>query len=238
MSATFPYVHKNILWRAAAFALYYGIALPLVTLYIRCVNRTRFVNRKALRRIKGGCFLYGNHTHWSDAFLPHVAAAMKRTYMIAGPDAVSIKGIRNIVQMVGGIPVPSQLKTLRQFSETVKLRCAQGSCITVYPEAHIWPYYTGVRPFPPTSFTYPAEMRVPVVAMVTRYRKSRLFQTPARTVVFSDPIVAEPWMNAREARDYFHQRVSRFMRETAEKPDNFEYIRYEQRREEPVPSDI
>jgi len=229
VDTTFPYVHKNIFWRLAAFLLYYVVALPLVTLYIRLVNRTKFVNRKPLRRIKGGFFLYGNHTHWTDSYLPHVAAAPKRTYIIAGPDAVSIKGIRNIVQMVGGIPIPTQPGALRQFLKAVRQRCGEGACIAVYPEAHIWPYYTGIRPFPATSFAYPAEFGVPVVALATIYRKSRLFKTPARTVVFSDPITAEPGMTMREAQRYFHQRVLDFMREAVDRPDNYAYVRYDRK---------
>ena len=231
MDATFPFIHKNILWRIAAFLLYYVIAIPLVTLYMRAVNRTRFENRKALRRIKGGFFLYGNHTHWTDAFLPHMAAAPKRTYIIAGPDAVSIKGIRSIVQMLGGIPIPTQTEGLLQFYKAVRRRSAEGGCIAVYPEAHIWPYYTGIRPFSSTSFAYPAEFGVPVVAMVTVYRKrkGRADQKPARTVVFSDPIYAGPGMTVREAREHFYRRVSGFMHETANRPDNNAYIRYEQR---------
>lgn len=229
VDATFPFIHKNILWRVAAFLLYYVIALPLVTLYIRAVNRTKFVNRKSLRKIKGGFFLYGNHTHWSDAYLPHVVAAMKRTYIIAGPDAVSIKGIRDIVQMLGAIPVPTQINGMRQFMEAVRRRCGEGGCVAVFPEAHIWPYYTGIRPFPATSFAYPAEMGVPVVAMVTVYRKSRLFKTPARTVILSDPICAEPGMSLRETQRYFHQRVSDFIAQKVSSPDNYSYIRYEQK---------
>lgn len=228
VDATFPYIHHNVFWRAAAFSLYYGIALPLATLYIKAVNRTKFVNRKALRQIKGGFFLYGNHTHWSDAFLPHVAAARKRTFIIAGPDAVSIKGIRNIVQMVGGIPIPTQIKAMRRFIAAVRQRSAEGRCIAVYPEAHIWPYYTGIRPFPATSFAYPAELGVPVVAMVTVYRE-RKGRKPGRTVILSDPIYAEPGMSVRETQKYFYQRVSAFMKENAGKPDNYAYIRYEQK---------
>lgn len=212
----------------SSFLLYYAIALPLVTLYIKVVNKTRFVNRKALRQIKGGFFLYGNHTHWSDAFLPHAAAAGKRTYIIAGADAVSIKGIRNIVQMVGGIPIPTQIKALRQFYDAVKQRSAEGACIAVYPEAHIWPYYTGIRPFPATSFAYPAEFGVPVVAMVTVFRKKK-DKKPARTVIFSDPIYAEPGMHAREAQQYFHRRVYDFMQENVSEPDNYAYVRYEKK---------
>ena len=205
----FPYVHKYFVFRGAAFLLYYFIALPLAWAYIRLVNGTKIVNRKALRRIKGGFFLYGNHTHWSDSFLPHVVAAPRRTYIVANPDAVSIKGIKNIVQMLGAIPVPAKIGCLRQFVDALEIRCRQGACVAIYPEAHIWPYFTGIRQFPDASFKYPAKFNMPVVAMVTTYRKRggalRFVKTPARTVVLSDPIYAKAGMTMQEAQAYYYR---------------------------------
>jgi 1-acyl-sn-glycerol-3-phosphate acyltransferase len=229
VDATFPYIHRSWAWRAASFLLYYVIALPLVTLFMKAVNGTKYVNRKALRSIRGGCFLYGNHTHWSDAFLPHAAAGLKKTYIIASPDAVSIRGIRNIVQMLGAIPVPTHPRALRKFTDAVRVRAKRGGCIAVYPEAHIWPYYTGIRPYPAASFIYPAELGLPAVAMVTVYRQRKKGGKPAHTVIFSDPIHAQPGMTVREAQRYLHQRVYAFMLETAGDPDNYAYMRYEKK---------
>ncbi len=229
VDASFPYIHRGILWKAAAFLLYYGIAVPLTALYIKAINGTKFVNRKALKKIKGSFFLYGNHTHWSDAFLAYTAAAPKRTYLLASPDAVSIKGIQTIVLMLGAIPIPTQPRALRRFHDVVTQRCAEGACIAIYPEAHIWPYYMGIRPFSAASFIYPTELNVPVVAMATVYRKRRWRNTPAHTVIFSDPIQPAPGMTRREAQRYLHQRVYDFLAEKANSPDNYAYIRYEQK---------
>lgn len=218
------------MFRGAAFLLYYFIALPLAWTYIRLVNGTKIVNRKAIRQIKGAFFLYGNHTHWSDSFLPHVVAAPKRTYVVANPDAVSIKGLKNIVLMLGAIPVPARIGCLRQFLDALEIRCGQGACVTIYPEAHIWPYFTGIRQFPDASFKYPAKFSMPVVAMVTTYRKRkgalRFIKTPARTVVLSDPIYAKAGMTMHEAQAYFHEAVYEFMKAHAGIPDNYESIRY------------
>lgn len=130
VDAKFPYVHNSLLFRVPAFLLYYLVAFPLAWAYIRFINGTKIVNRKALRQIKGGFFLYGNHTHWSDSFLPHVAAAPKRTYIIANPDAVSIKGLKNIVLMLGAVPVPETIGCLRKFMDAIEIRCRQGGCIS------------------------------------------------------------------------------------------------------------
>jgi len=234
----FKYINNNIVWRAAAFALYYLIGVPFAWAYIRFINATRIINRKAVRGIKGGLFLYGNHTHWSDAILPYIVAAPKRTYMIANRDAVSIRGLKTIVMMLGTIPIPSGLKQLGRFVETVKKRCEEGGCICVYPEATTWPYYTGVRPFSSASFTYPAELRVPVVAMATTFRKRKgllsFVRTPARTVTLSDPICAGPEMSVRAAKEFLHRRVFEFIKDCVERKDNYEYIRYE-KKPDPMP---
>lgn len=233
VDAAFPFARKGAAWKVVSFLLYYLIALPLVSLIIRAVNRTKIVNRKSLKHIKGGFFLYGNHTHWSDGFLPHVMASPRRTYVIAGPDAVSIKGLRSIVTMLGAIPVPTQPKALGPFSDAVKQRYKEDSCVAIYPEAHIWPYYTGIRPFPPTSFLYPAELGAPVVAMVTRYRERKgrgnKLKKPARTVILSDPIYPKLGLTVRQSQLDLHRRVAEFMYECAGLPGNFEYVEYRQR---------
>ena len=236
LDAKFPYIHDDLPFRVGASLLYYIIALPLVWFYIRVINGTKFVNKKALRAIKGGFYLYGNHTHWSDSFLPHVIAAPKRTYVVANPDAVSIRGIKTIVQMVGAIPVPDTVACLRKFVDALEIRGKQGACVAIYPEAHIWPYYTGIRPFPDSAFKYPAKFHLPVVAMVTTFRKRKgllgFIKTPARTVVLSNPIYAKEGMTMHESQVYFHEQVYEFMQTYAERPDNYEYVQYIQKQQD------
>lgn len=231
LDASFKYINNNPVWKTAAFLLYYLLGVPFAWFCIRILNGTKIVNRKAIRRIKGGFFIYGNHAHWSDAILPFIITAPKRTYIIANRDAVSIKGLKNIVMMLGTIPIPDGIKPLRRFIETVEKRCEGGGCIAIYPEATIWPYYNGIRPFPSTSFTFPAKLGLPVVTMVTTFRKRHglfsFIKAPARTVTVSDPVKASPEIPMWEARDYLHYKVYTFMKETVQQNGSYEYIRYE-----------
>ncbi len=231
LGAKFKYINNNPVWKTAAFLLYYLFGVPFSWFCIKIINGTKIVNRRAVRGIKGGFFIYGNHTHWSDALLPYIVTAPKRTYMIANRDAVSIKGIKNIVLMLGTIPIPSGIKQLGRFMETVNKRCEGGGCIAVYPEATTWPYYNGVRPFPSTSFTYPAKLHVPVVAMATTFRKRRgvlsFMKTPARTLTLSEPIYADTNMSIPEAKEFLHDRVYDFINGVIEQNGSYEYIRYE-----------
>ena len=93
--------------------------------------------------------------------------------------------------------------------------------ITIFPEAHIWPYFTGVRNFPDTSFAYPAKAGCPVFAFFTAYTEPKGFLSCFRranmTVYVSDPIYAEEGLSEREARRDLRDKVYAFMKEASEK---------------------
>lgn len=229
---SFRFVHTGLLWRALSWLVYYLIALPIVWLVAKLWLGLKFENRRALSQLRQtGVFLYGNHTLILDAFVGPLAAFPKRCYIVAGPDAVSIPGLRTLVMLLGALPIPTTLSGMRCFLDAVSLRCREGACIAVYPEAHIWPYYTGVRSFPDTSFRYPVREGVPAVAMVTSYRRRRgLFRfckRPGMTVTISDPMEADAALPPRKAQTELCKQAFHFMDTTAKGKDQVCYIRYE-----------
>ena len=227
--ADFPYIHRNPLWRAAAAFLYRGIVTPIVFLYGKLFYGLRIKGKKQLRGLKGGYFLYANHTqHAMDAFLPSLVSFPRKTYIVTSASAVSIPGLRNIVQMLGAIPLPDETKGLQRFSEALKTRISQDAAVCIYPEAHIWPYYTHIRPFRAGSFAYPADCGAPVVPYVVTYRERRLLKRlpPCITVQIGRPIFSDPTAPNRKERHRLRDAAYTFMRETAERTAQPEYIRY------------
>lgn len=230
VGADFPFAH-GWLWNAVGTALYYVVAAPLVFLISWLYLGLKFENRRALRGLRrSGYFLYGNHTRNLDAFLPAVAAFPKRAYIITGPDAVSLPLLRNVVMMLGAIPIPTEFSAMRKFLTAVTERFRQRHCVAVFPEAHVWPFYTGIRPFPDTSFGYPAKENAPSIVMVTTYRRRRgLFRfakKPGMTVTFSDPIYPDPALPPRQAQKELRDRAHAFMLAVSSGRENVEYIRY------------
>ena len=71
---------------------------------------------------------------------------------------------------MGAIPLPTKISGMRKFYDAVE-HYHKSSNITIFPEAHIWPYYTGVRPFSDASFAYPVQMQAPVIAFFVAYTK-------------------------------------------------------------------
>lgn len=214
---SFKFIRRGIIFRICAFLFYYAVALPLVWFYERIILRVRFVNRRAVRKYrKTPYFLYGNHTGWYDAFTPCLISAPRKNSTVVSADAVSIKGLRCIVQMLGAIPVPTTYRAMRKFSEAVDHYHKRYN-ITVYPEAHIWPYYTGVRRFSDTSFSYAVKHGCPVFAFFTAYTEPKgflaCFRRANATVYVSDPILPDTSLPPHEARRDLRDRVYAFMLE-------------------------
>ena len=238
IGADFAYLPQGILYNTFGTLLYYVIAIPVVWLLAKICLGLRMKNRKALRAVRGQAFyLYGNHTQNLDAVIPAIAAFPQRAYVIAHRDAVSIPGLRTIVQMLGAIPVPSTLAGMEPFAEALEQRAREGACIGIYPEAHVWPYYTGVRPFKSASFRYPARSGRPVVAMAATYRPRRILfwrLRPAMTVTFSEPMYPDPELSARHAQEDLRRRVYDFLVQETSKPGNEAYIQYLPEKDEEI----
>lgn len=226
---TFPYIHKSRLWKITADIVYYGIAFPLVWFFERVILGMRFVNKNAVKQCKDTpYFLYGNHTGWYDAFTPNLISLPRRNRIIVAADTVSIKGLRSIVQMLGAVPIPTTVRGMKKFVQTVD-SFHKDCTLTIYPEAHIWPYFTGVRPFPDTSFGYAVKHNSPVFAFFTAYTAPKGLLGWCRkanmTVYVSDPIYPDPNLSPREARKDLRDKVYAFMAEKSQLSD-YEVYQY------------
>ncbi len=238
VDSNFKFVHTNPIWRGCSFLIYYLVAIPLVWIYTKIVFGLKIKNKKALKQLKRQpCFLYGNHTGYIDAFSPNLIGLPKRNKIIVGADTVSIKGLKNLTQMLGALPIPTGSNGMKEFLKAVNHYHKKGFNITIYPEAHIWPYYTGVREFGDTSFAYPVKLNSPVVAFFTAYTKPKgvfgFLRKVNTTVYVSEPFYPNPEKNKKEAQKELHDKVFNFMKECSEKYSNYEVVVYKHISEKP-----
>ena len=168
----YKYIHKNVIWNACAFLLQNVLSLPIKYLYAKIKFRIKYIGKEKLRKYKNeGYFIYGNHTQaFADTFLISNVIFPKVNYLIVNPENVSMKFLGNIVQMLGAIPIPSNKEGMKNFLYTIEKRIEKGNSITIFPEAHIWPYYTKIRPFKSVSFKYPVKLEKPAFCMTNTYR--------------------------------------------------------------------
>ena len=234
INADYPYWRKNPFFLLFSFLLLYLVAIPVLNLLNFFWFRIRVLGRKRLRGIRGGFVLYGNHTAHYDSFIPQaLLMPWRRTYIIANPDAVSIPFIKHLTKALGAWPLPNTVKGSMRFLDAISLALKKKRVIAVYPEAHIWPFYTGIRPFPPTSFQYASRNNVPAVPIVTTYRRPKgwfkEYRRPAMDLHIGHPIYPKPGLTMKENANYMHAETLKFMKSYAERRDNVAFYRYEKK---------
>ena len=212
----YVYPHKkSALWRGFSTFVYRAIATPLAALYCKIKLGDKYIGRKKLRSVRGGCFFYMNHTMLTgDALTPNVAVFPRRNYMIVHPDNVSLPIIGKITPMLGALPLPGDAGSARGFSVEISEIIRRGGSVTVYPEAHVWPYFTGIRNFPSASFSYPVRLGAPVFALTRTFSRG-IFGRVKSTVYIDGPFYPDPSMSAPMAREALADAVRSAMRERA-----------------------
>lgn len=223
----YVYLKKNPLWRASAFVLYYIIAFPIVTVYNKILHGERIKNRRVLRGFKKkGYYLYGNHTMMAaDAFTPARVTFPKKANIIVSPDAVSIPVVSLLVEMLGGVPIATNLRGMKKFTTAMNEYSERQKVIMIYPEAHIWPYYTGIRPFKDVSFKYPAKDGRPVFCFTRVFKKRKLSRKPKVTVYIDGPFFPKEGNSVKENQKYLRDCVYDAMLNRSALNET-EYVRY------------
>ncbi len=224
----YVYIHTNLVWNSCSYLLQNFFSMPIKILYSKIKFRIKYIGKEKLKKYKNeGYFVFANHTQaFADTFIPSLPIYPKRNFFIVNPENVSMKFLGNFVQMLGAIPIPENKKAMKNFLEAVKYRINKGNCITIYPEAHIWPYYTKIRPFKSVSFSYPVQLSKPVFCLTNTYQSYGKNNDKVKIVSYIDgPFYANKDLNVSQRKQDLRNRVYECMVERS-KNSNIEVIKY------------
>ena len=226
----YKYIRDSFGEKATRFFWYRIIFTPIAAFYSKVIMGHKVVNSRLLKKFKfSGYFLYGNHTQAiGDALLPHFLNFPKHNYIIVHPSNVSMRFLGSITPYLGALPLPDTKIAYKHFAEAIDRRIKEKKAIIIYPEAHIWPYYTKIRPFGDTSFAYPIKHDVPTFCFTNTYQKRRFSKNPRVVTYVDGPFYANTDLSKKEQRKHLCDQVYECMCERA-KLNNVEVIRYERR---------
>ena len=218
------YLKKKPVFRFASFVLHNLIGPPVAFFYSRVLLRERVIGKKKLK-IKGGMILYANHTEpVGDALCPHTYVFPRMAYTVVSPDNFALPGLGKIIGYLGAVPTPCDVKMARAFSECLKTRLDCGSAVVVFPEAHVWQYYTGIRPMDKGAFVFPDKFSVPAFAVTRVYKRSRFFGF-RRLIYVDGPFYADKSLSRAMSCEKLMDEVRSAMLKRAAESD-IEIIKY------------
>ncbi len=222
------YIRNGWLFKSFEFVFYYGIMIPVVYMLQKIYCHQKFANRKVLKQAKkDGCFLVSNHTQvQSDSYIGPLATFPKKCFIISNPDVLSIPGLRLGMQAYGVIPVGMNLKEKKAFLHCVETRLEEGKAVIVYPEAHVWPYYTKIRPFDHQAFWYLSKQNKPMFVLTNCYQKRRFFKKPQIVTYADGPFYPNPEIGELAAAKALRDIAYETMCKRVEQHTTCEYIKY------------
>ena len=219
--------HKNALWNLCSLVVQNVLSMPIKIGYAKMKFKIKYIGKEKLKRYKKeGYFVYVNHTQaFADTFIPSISIYPKRNFLIVNPENISMKFTKNIIEMLGAIPVPGDKESMKNFLKTIEMHIKKKHSITIYPEAHIWPYYTKIRPFKAVSLEYPVNLKKPVFCMTNTYQSYGKDNNKIKMVTYIDgPFFVNEELSKKEQKQDLRDRVYNCMVERSNN-SNIELIK-------------
>ena len=223
----YVYVHTSFFKKLTRFFWYRVVFFPIAILHSKIKFKHKLINQKAIKPYKtGGYFLYGNHTQIiGDAFLVQRINKSKGKYIVVHPNNVSMPFLGRITPSLGALPLPGDMVAYKNFISAIDTRIKQNKCVVIYPEAHVWPYYIGIRPFVDTSFQYPIKLNVPSFCFTNTYQKRRFSKKPKIVTYIDGPFFPNKDLSPKAQRIELRNQIFSCMCERA-KNSTVEWIKY------------
>ena len=130
-----------------------------------------------------------------------------------------------VTPSLGALPIPDEKAAYRNFNAAIETHIQRKHGVVIYPEAHIWPYYTRIRPFVDTSFTYPSKLSAPVYCFTNTYHLRKPGKEPKIITYIDGPFYPDPALPLKERRKNLRNQVYAAMCERA-KASDYEPVRY------------
>lgn len=209
------------------FLCYRVVATPIAWLYCKIKFHQKIIGKEILKKYrKVGYFIYGNHTQIvGDPFIPNNLDVKKVSHIIVHANNISIPKLGRFTPYLGALPIPTKINGFKNFQNAIKDCIDKKRAVVVYPEAHIWPYYTKIRPFGDTSFAYPVKYDTPVFCFTNTYQRRRKTNKVNITTYIDGPFMVDKSLSQNEAKKKLRDEVYNRMCERA-KNSNYEYYKY------------
>ena len=170
--------------------------------------KMKVVGEENLQNISGGAILTSNHfSKFENLAVKEVADRIPtkhRFYRVIKDINYFQPGIIGyLMKHCDTLPLSTNLKTMRLFSQAMETILNRGDLVLVYPEQAMWWNYRKPRPFREGAFFYAAKHNVPIVPIfVTMEDQPCLdgdgFPKQAYTIHVMPPIYPDPSKTLRE----------------------------------------
>lgn len=201
--------YKRGLFYKIGRSIVYLLAYTVGYLVCKLKHGIRYVGRKNLKlyksELKRGCITICNHVFRYD-YICIMFGIRPHFQYYPSWNAKLLDKDRHLVNLTGGIPVPSNLAGLKKFLMAFDRHIKENAWIHFFPEAAMWPYYQRIRPFKKGAFVLAVKHNRPILPMAFRFRNpskfARIFgiKEPLATLYIGKPIYPDTKIQDKKIR--------------------------------------
>lgn len=226
----YQFIKKNPFAKLAGIILFlfFKLIAKLYAIFVLHLNIKGKNKLKKYVKSKQGYYIYANHTlTYGDVYNPALYNPV-HPYYICDSSNLGIPILGPILPFVGALPIPESIRDKKRLFDAISTRTKQGKAIVIYPEAHLWPYYTGIRPFETTSFNFPVRDNLPIFTATTTFQPRKHHKKPRVTIYIDGPFYAPEDLSKHEKIQFLHDQAISSMQKNSKK-STVKYITYEKR---------
>lgn len=168
----YNFINKNIFFRIWS-RLLRRVGIIFLGPWIKRRYRLKIVGKENIKLVRRkGVMVTVNHVHNFDNVL--VGSRLlrhRKCYFITLKDNINMPFLGFMLRSLGGIPIPTNRHAMPMFENTIDELLKKKKAIIICPEASLWPYYRGIRPFKKGAFRFAARNDVPVLPVVISFRR-------------------------------------------------------------------
>lgn len=130
-------------------------------------------NKKIYNRNKSGNIFICNHAFFMDAWLIGTAVMPKTIYITSLQSNMGFGLFSKYIRAGGAVPIPENLKLMKNFLRESREVIEKGRNILIYPEAALVPFCDHIRNFMPGAFNIAYSTKAKIIPMCLTFHKPR-----------------------------------------------------------------
>ncbi len=234
----YKFIKKNpfaIVFGAILFVIFKLIArfYAHFALHLQIVGKDKL--KSYVKSTKNGYYIYANHVlPYGDVYNPALYNPV-HPYYICDSSNLGIPVLGPLLPYVGALPIPDSIRGKKNLFDAISARAKRGKAIIIYPEAHVWPYYTDIRPFEATGFNFPVRDNLPIFTATTTFQprkakhKTKYQNKKPRVTIYIDgPFYPDESLDKKARIATLHDQAYKTLTSRV-KLSTYKYITYEKR---------
>lgn len=220
----YNFLNKNIFFRLWS-RLLRRVGIIFMGPWIKRRYKLKIVGKENIKLVRRkGVIVTVNHVHNFDNLLVGTRLLNHRKcYFITLKDNINMPFVGFLLRSFGGIPIPTDRHALPAFEKSISELLKKKKAIIICPEASLWPYYRGIRPFKKGAFRFAARNNAPVLPVVISFRRKLRKKQAKRgnikykyyfTVFVGKPLYANENLKPNDRIIELSERTHKFYEET------------------------